>query len=124
MKCPKCDQDMEAVEYQGIEVDRCRGCGGIWFDMLEAEYLKRIQGSEGIDVGDPETGEQLNTVDRVKCPKCREPMLRMVDNRQPHIWYESCPVCYGLFFDAGEFADFKEETILDFFRDLKAGERK
>ncbi len=123
MNCPKCDQNMETVDYEGIRVDRCVHCKGIWFDMLEAEHLKRIEGSESIDIGDPAVGEQFDQIDRIECPKCHEPMLRMVDRRQPHIWYESCPVCYGLFFDAGEFADFKEETVLDFFRDLWAGER-
>jgi Zn-finger nucleic acid-binding protein len=124
MNCPKCDNDMETVVCEEIEVDRCVNCRGIWFDMLEAEHLKRIEGSEAIDVGDPTLGKSLNEIDRIQCPKCNEPMLRMVDRTQPHIWYESCPLCYGLYFDAGEFADFKEETILDIFRDLKAGERK
>jgi Zn-finger nucleic acid-binding protein len=112
------------VSCHNIEVDRCTGCQGIWFDMLEAEHLKAMEGCEEIDIGDPEAGRTFDKVDRIDCPKCSEPMLRMVDRRQPHIWYEACPVCYGLFFDAGEFTDYKEETILDFFRDLKAGERK
>ena len=77
-----------------------------------------------MDDGDPKVGRESDKIGRVKCPKCDEPMLRMVDNDQPHIWYESCPVCYGLFFDAGEFRDFKEETVLDFFRDLWIKERK
>ena len=115
---------MEALTHQNIEVDRCTACRGIWFDMLEAEHLKEIEGSETIDIGDPKLGRKYDTIDRINCPKCHEPMLRMVDRRQPHIWYEACPVCYGLFLDAGEFRDFKEETVLDFFRDLFAKERK
>ena len=51
-------------------------------------------------------------------------MIKMVDQRQPHIWYKSCSLCYGVFFDAGEFRDYKEETVLDFFKDLLAGERR
>ena len=124
MNCPKCDHPTEKVLYGSIEVDRCTECKGIWFDMLEAEHLKAIEGSESIDVGDPKVGKEYDKVDRIKCPKCTEPMLRMVDAQQPHIWYESCPVCYGLFFDAGEFRDFKEEGAIDFFRDLFAKERK
>jgi Zn-finger nucleic acid-binding protein len=124
MNCPKCDHAMEKVQYGGIEVDRCTECKGLWFDMLEAEHLKAIKGSEAIDVGDPKTGKKYDKVDRVKCPVCSGPMIRMVDSRQHHIWYESCPVCYGLFFDAGEFRDFKEETILDRIRDLFTKQRK
>ncbi len=26
MICPKCQNDMEAIEYDGIEVDRCKTC--------------------------------------------------------------------------------------------------
>ncbi|MDH3641318.1 MAG: zf-TFIIB domain-containing protein [Gammaproteobacteria bacterium] len=47
----------------------------------------------------------------------------MIDRDQPHLWYEACTVCYGVFFDAGEFRDYKEKTALDFFRDLFAQER-
>ena len=45
-------------------------------------------------------------------------MISMVDLNQPHIKYEACTVCYGVFFDAGEFKDYKEKTILDLFKDL------
>ena len=54
----------------------------------------------------------------VKCPKCHTLMGKMVDNDQPHILYESCDICYGVFFDAGEFRDYKEEGIVDFFKDI------
>ena len=115
---------MERVNFQGIEIDRCTNCKGIWFDMREHEHLKKIRGSEAIDVGSPKTGAVHNRKGDVKCPRCGTKMIPMVDARQPHIWYESCPVCYGIFFDAGEFSDWKEETIMDFFRDLLASPRK
>ena len=124
MRCPKCSAAMEKVQYESIEVDRCTDCKGIWFDMLEQEHLKAIEGSEEIDIGDPEVGKQTNIVDQITCPVCKSRMIRMVDGRQPHIWFESCTVCYGVFFDAGEFRDSKQENILDFFRDLFSRERK
>ena len=123
MKCPKCGSDMEKVAYEGIEVDRCTGCRGIWFDMLEHEHLKAIEGSESIDIGDPEVGHDNDMISRIDCPACGAGMIRMVDNKQPHIRYEACTTCYGVYFDAGEFKDFKEETILGFFKDLFVKER-
>jgi len=123
MKCPKCGSAMEKVLFEKIEVDRCSCCKGIWFDMLEHEELKKLDGSEAIDIGDPEVGKEYNTVDQIKCPKCNTKMIRMVDRKQPHIWYESCGVCYGTFFDAGEFKNFKHHTILDFFKSFTAKER-
>ncbi len=121
--CPKCEAAMDKVEHRSIVVDRCRRCKGLWFDNLEHEKLKLLAGSEAIDVGDPEVGKRYNAVDRIDCPVCHEPMVRMVDARQRHIWYESCPVCSGVFFDAGEFVDFKHENVLDRLRDLVAGRR-
>ena len=91
--------------------------------MLELEHLKPIAGSEEIDVGDPRIGKSLNALDRIDCPVCHTRMVKMVDGRQPHVRYESCPACYGVFFDAGEFRDYKEETVLDFFRALFVKER-
>ena len=124
MDCPKCKSVMEKVEYQSIEIDRCTSCHGIWFDMLEAEHLKKIKGSEQIDIGNSKQGKIYNKIDKIECPKCHAQMGKMVDNHQPHIWYESCAVCYGIFFDAGEFRDYKEENVLDFFKDLFSSPRQ
>jgi len=124
MICPKCEHETEAVIYGNIQVERCTHCKGIWFDMLQAEHLKDLKGSQSVDTGDPEVGKTYDKIDRINCPKCDEPMIRMVDLDQPHIHYESCPTCYGMWFDAGEFTDYKEHTALDFFRDLFTKERK
>ena len=118
MKCPKCESAMEKVKYQEIEVDRCTNCKGIWFDMLEHEHLRAIEGSESIDIGKRKVGKKYNKVDKINCPVCKTRMIRMVDSQQPHIWFEGCSVCYGVYFDAGEFKDYKEDNIFDFFKDL------
>lgn len=123
MNCPKCKSEMKPVTYNNIEVDRCVNCEGIWFDMSEHEQLKEMKGSEVIDTGSAEKGKEFNRIDRIKCPKCQSKMIRMVDNEQPHIWYEACGVCYGVFFDAGEFKDFKEYTFSDFMKKFQVQER-
>ena len=41
MQCPKCAQAMEKVKFQDVEIDRCINCGGMWFDMLELDELKK-----------------------------------------------------------------------------------
>lgn len=124
MKCPKCQGNLEAVVYSNIEVDRCTNCKGIWFDSLEAQTLKNVEGSESIDTGDPATGTEFNAVADINCPKCHTKMTKMVELKQTHIWYEKCPVCYGVWLDAGEFKDFKEEGMLDIFRGLFSGVRR
>ncbi|MGH9457752.1 MAG: zf-TFIIB domain-containing protein [Thermoanaerobaculia bacterium] len=44
MKCPKCGMDMEEYEYQGVSLDRCRSCGGVFFDAGEMEQLMEHKG--------------------------------------------------------------------------------
>ncbi len=124
MNCPKCNAEMEAVQFADIEVDRCTACQGIWFDMLEREHLKGMTGAEVIDIGDTRRGKEMDKVERIDCPACHTPMIRMVDLDQPHIHFEACKVCFGVFFDAGEFRDYKKKSIIDYLRDLLTRERK
>lgn len=113
MKCPKCSAAMETVAFEKIEVDRCSVCRGLYFDAREAHKLRAMPGSEVIDVGAAEQGRVQNSNDRIRCPRDTSPMIRIVDPQQPHIHLETCPVCQGMFFDAGEFADWKSESFLD-----------
>lgn len=122
MKCPKCQSPFEQVTTSGATVDRCTVCQGLWFDLLEHEELK--QHADAIDTGDAAVGATHNSNDRIACPKCpNSPMIRMVDPAQPHIWFESCTVCYGRFYDAGEFRDFAEVTFGEFIRSLSSKAR-
>ena len=123
MLCPKCEATMENVDFYGYEVRRCKNCKGLWFNAMEHDELRDIQGSETLDTGDEKMGENFNEIDNIRCPDCRSNMIRMVDRRHPHVWFEACTNCYGVFFDAGEFRDFKEDTLGAFVKDLLTPER-
>ena len=118
MKCPKCESQFETITFEKIEVERCLGCQGLWFDMLEKDDLVHIKGSEAIDIGNSQVGKQYRDQEDVHCPHCSVEMLPMVDKDQYHIKYESCPICYGTFFDAGEFRDLKEHSVLERFQEM------
>ena len=123
MNCPKCRAAMEIVEFDGIEVDRCTGCLGLWFDALEDRDLRGRKGSESLDTGDAAIGASHDGQGTIDCPRCARRMIRMVDREQPHVWYEACVICHGSFFDAGEFRDLKTRTIAELFRRSRRGER-
>jgi PAT family beta-lactamase induction signal transducer AmpG len=123
MRCPKCRADMETVEIEGTQVDRCSACRGLWFDPGEAERLRSRKAAAALDIGDASSGRQQNRIDRYRCPRCGGPMIRMVDPQQTHIWYEKCGSCHGSFFDAGEFTDLATLSIADVFKSLRAPER-
>lgn len=118
MYCPKCKGYMKPIEYQHTQVDRCTKCYGIWFDRFELQDLKVHSGSEVIDMGEPEVGMAHNSKTEVSCPRCEVVMDHKSDERQAHIRYEQCPECKGAYFDAGEFRDYKELTIGEFFKSI------
>ncbi|KMT65747.1 zf-TFIIB domain-containing protein [Catenovulum maritimum] len=120
MDCPKCHQSFNAITYQGIEVDRCSGCQGFWFDFAEKDQLKAIGGADALDIGDAEKGAKFNQKTEIDCPKCQIPMTVMIDKDQFHIQYEYCPSCHGTFFDAGELKDFDEHTLAERFNQFMA----
>ena len=109
MKCPKCDSQLNSLVHQDVEVDRCSGCGGLWFDVFEHEELRELSGSEAIDPA-PATSVAAGAGSG-RCPRDQQRLFGMVVAGQPHIAYESCGFCHGVFFDAGEFRDFREETF-------------
>lgn len=123
MICPKCQVTMDRIVFEGKEVDRCNVCQGLWFDRGERELLSTPGAATQVDIGDAREGTQMNDMDRYSCPRCGGTMIRMVDSRQNHVWYEECGACGGSFFDAGEFRDLSETTISDYFKSLFTPER-
>lgn len=116
MKCPKCNAGLEVLVHQGVEIDRCGGCGGIWFDAFEHEELGELSGSEAIDLAPGTTAPAASGTGL--CPRDQQRLFGMVVAGQPHIAFESCGLCHGVFFDAGEFSDFREETFRESLRAL------
>ena len=114
MQCPKCEGDMEAVNYDGVEIDRCRNCKGIWFDIGESESLRDHQAAAAVDTGDPAKGRETNTISRYRCPRCAGGMMRMSDPQRKDIWFEECTACRGSFFDAGEFAELSRRNVTEY----------
>ena len=114
--CPKCRAPMAPVRVENTLVDRCTGCEGLWFDALED---RDVSTESGVDTLDPEGAAPApgrDTQKRVDCPRCHTPMIRMLDRQTREIWYENCPICYGKFFDAGEFRAVQPQTLMDAFR--------
>ena len=118
MDCPKCNGEMQEhsiTTLQGsVTIDRCESCGGIWFDNGEAEILKGDWMADFLDSGDPMIGKAHNQNTEVNCPRCGKKMESVSDPDQQHIQYEVCEE-HGMFMDAGEFSDYKNETMIESF---------
>lgn len=108
MKCPNCAGRLEQVAYAGIAVDRCTDCKGLWFDIMEADMLRRVRGAAELDISELDLVAADDSLREILCPKCQTRMTHMADSRDPLLTYEKCPVCYGVWFDAGKFRHFYE----------------
>ena len=124
MRCPKCRSDMEQIMIESIEVDRCSACHGLWFDSGELSKLRNKEAAAALDIGDVVTGKKQNEIEHYRCPRCAGPMNRLVDPKQPHIWFEQCGSCHGSFFDAGELTDLVTVSASDFFKRFVTPERR
>ena len=119
MDCPKCQSKMDEKDLRTLQglvtYDQCSGCKGLWFDTGEAEKLKDTWRPDFIDSGDPEMGRELNEIRDVDCPRCGVKMDKVNDPKQRHIQLEVCTK-HGVYMDAGEFRDYKNETLMDVWR--------
>ncbi|MER7725895.1 zf-TFIIB domain-containing protein [Streptomyces sp. NPDC096323] len=43
MQCPKCHAQMQTFNRNGIQIEQCSGCRGIFLDYGELESLTRIE---------------------------------------------------------------------------------
>jgi Zn-finger nucleic acid-binding protein len=125
MRCPKCPGTLEPKTYgRKITVHRCTDCGGLFCKpQVLVEMKKEWMADAVLDTGDRKLGEAFNKLDNIDCPECGTRMNKAMDERQTHIWFEQCPACEGMFFDAGEFSDLKYDTFMDRVRGLLRGKR-
>jgi Zn-finger nucleic acid-binding protein len=124
LQCPKCKAPMDQVQIEKTQVDRCTSCRGLWFDALEDQDVRGTEGAEALDV--PATGPTPAKAKQsaIDCPRCKSPMIEMVDRMGRRIQYESCPRCHGKFLDAGEFRALEPRSVKDTMRRLFKGKQR
>jgi len=125
MKCVKCDGVLARMTLDGVEVDECQKCHGIWFDfgelkeILEKEEARRLQAK----LKAKPKGKADPALDAKKgpCPRCGgKGNLISVKDVDHGIHIDTCKICYGQWLDGGELEILREKGIFDtvagFFR--------
>jgi Zn-finger nucleic acid-binding protein len=112
MKCPKCDVDLVAAKRDGIEVEVCPTCQGMWLTRQDLEHLE----DEAFHLGDREKGSLVfsSTPTDLKCPECGEPMRRFA-YRLYDLDLEFCAAGHGFWLDADE-----DKRVLDLMKEEQA----
>jgi Zn-finger nucleic acid-binding protein len=117
IECPGCGARMQRSSIDGVEIDRCASCGGLWLDALEKEKL--LESRTGVRKADaPRPAHAPPSRRHIQCPRDHSRMIHLVDPVRTDVGFESCTVCGGVFLDAGELTDLSRRTLMDRFRTL------
>ena len=104
MNCPKC-QAATLAEFtvEGVAVDRCSTCGGIWFD---AQELGQLLAEDARQVAELRQGGNDARLDdkQGRCPRDSAQLLRMYSAIDRSVTLDACADCHGIWLDGGEFA--------------------
>jgi Zn-finger nucleic acid-binding protein len=110
MNCPRCSQELKAIEYEGLGIETCPGCQGEWLDAGELLGVTQRMGSRFA----PEEIEKLEAINKaiftleeqtpqVDCPRCPDtPLKRFNYAVSSGIALDKCPRCAGVWLDKGE----------------------
>jgi uncharacterized protein len=69
--CPKCQSPMRTYERNGVTIDQCTGCRGLFLDRGELERLVDAEGSYYA-----REAERERQPERSREPEYREPTVR------------------------------------------------
>ncbi len=116
-RCGKCGGPFSALFLDGLIVDRCTSCHGIWLDRAE---LERVIG-QASEAPTEMPGEVFNRapLDRLvgSCPTDRVGLhTYKVPNQPAHI--ELCPLCAGIWLDDGELRLLSQPDVATWLREL------
>ena len=101
--CVKCNSILDRATFQGLEVDLCPKCGGLWLDRgeitraakLPEQELGRLRSLLTSAGGPP----PVPTENVAHCPSCPGSLAEVLLGAV-HVDY--CNKCHGIFLDRGE----------------------
>ena len=109
MNCPHCSISLVPEAHEGITIDRCRACGGVWLDAGELTHIVETR-----EVAIPRkvvretlsfatTGvSQREARTLVACPKCHVPMETTNYDYTSGVIINHCGAGHGNWLDATE----------------------
>ena len=107
MHCPKCTADKfnKYESMEGIEVDFCSACRGIWFDKGELSLF--VDSREDLPLKN--SSAKLGSETKFNCPKCVESLLiEMPYLAGDDLMIDYCRSCLGIWLDEREVIKVRE----------------
>ncbi|RJO65772.1 MAG: hypothetical protein C4523_15365 [Myxococcales bacterium] len=113
LHCRQCGAPMRAESYEGVRIDVCPDCHGVWLDDGELGRIVEIREAK-IDPIPPErlirakkrTGRRRKRAAAAErsrlCPKCGQAMDAVPYQYSSDIVIDVCPARHGVWLDASE----------------------
>ncbi|MGV3619034.1 MAG: zf-TFIIB domain-containing protein [Fimbriimonas sp.] len=116
--CPDCNLPLDAKTFNGVTVDVCARCAGIFFDEGEVNRL-RLEGNDHLtEVEDALRPAEDYTADFQtmkerprSCPNCKRSMDKVRYLYNSTVMIDTCPGCCGVWVEDGELQRMRE--VLD-----------
>ena len=103
MKCPKCrTESMDVFSVEGVALERCSSCSGIWFDARE---LSQLLEQDARHLASLRRGRDSKELEGKKgfCPRDDSELLRVYSSINRSVIIDACANCRGIWLDGGEF---------------------
>ena len=117
MKCPSCNTDLVLAKRNGIDLEYCPSCKGMWLSRQELEQLE----DEVFDLGDDKKGSLIfsPTATTHECPQCGK-LMRRFQYRAYDLEMDFCENGHGYWLD-----EEGDKRVLELMKKEEAGlERK
>ena len=94
-RCPECSRFFSILKLEGVELDACWLCQGIWFDAGELRHFTGFS-------RDVPAEHLCSRRSRYACPVCGETMEEHVLVRSYNLLADKCLAGHGIYLDKGE----------------------
>ena len=132
-KCPVDDFTLVQETYEGVTIDRCPHCQGVWLDNGELEAIQENQADDFRGVPDDPMDLVAGAIEMAKaevektlsCIKCGSELSKREYSFTSQVMIDECPKGHGMWLDKAElqrlekfyeeeqdFANFEEAEIL------------
>jgi Zn-finger nucleic acid-binding protein len=104
-RCPVCKLLCSPLEYEGVNVSNCGGCGGYWMTHPKLSAIcerRTLQMPEPVRQKFMDLADASNSTQELWCLGCGKAMRKVQFRLWNDIVLDECPKCHGIWLDRGE----------------------
>jgi len=136
-KCPIDDFSLKQETYEGVTIDTCPHCKGVWLDAGELEAIQEAQDSDFRDVPTSGALDSVRAAEGMaeaksegprNCVVCNSGLVQKEYAFASQVMIDNCPKGHGMWLDRDELARlemfYEDEETLDKIMEVVEAEDK